>query len=75
MQMTLDRSEIDALLEALNYYLAELREEIGKTEKYEMREALKSQHALLAGVVARLEGSVADSGAGNLGAQNQSGGS
>jgi hypothetical protein len=71
MQITLDQSEIGALMGALDYYLAELREEIGKTEKYELREALKGQHALLAGVVAKLGGSTSTGGGQDQGGQSR----
>ena len=38
MQVNLDQNEVNALLTALNSYLPDLREEIGKTENYDMRE-------------------------------------
>ena len=70
MQVTLDQNEVAALLDALNSYIPQLREEIGKTENYDMREELKAQHAALAGLVAKLGGSIADSGLSDLGANN-----
>jgi hypothetical protein len=68
MQVNLDENEVTALLDALNSYIPQLREEIGKTENYDMREDLKAQEAALTGLVAKLGGSV--SGGSNLGASN-----
>ena len=68
MQVNLDQNEVTALLEALNFYIPQLREEIGKTENYDMREALKTQEAALTGLVAKLGGSLPDGS--HLGANN-----
>jgi hypothetical protein len=70
MQVNLEENEIAAVLTALNFYLPELREEIGSTENYDMRESLKAQAAALTSVVAKLGGSIADSSGPDLGAKN-----
>ena len=54
MDFVLEKTEADLLLTILNRYLSELREEIGKTENYEMRESLKGDEAKLKGMLARL---------------------
>ena len=70
MQVTLDDNEVSALLEALNYYVPQLREEIGKTENYDMRASLKAQEAALTGLVAKLGGSIATTNMPDIGAKN-----
>jgi hypothetical protein len=69
MDVKLTDNEVTALLEALNSYVPQLREEIGKTENYDMREELKAQEAVLNSVIAKLGGSVTGGGS-NLGANN-----
>ena len=46
--------ERNATRRALETYLADLREEITKTEKHEWLEALKQEKALLEGVIEQL---------------------
>jgi hypothetical protein len=70
MQANLDEGEVSALLTALNYYLPQLREEIGRTENYDMREQLKSQEQVMTALIAKLGGSIADTSGPNLGANN-----
>ena len=67
MQLNLDANEVAALLNVLNSYIPQLREEIGKTEKYEMREELKADEQTLRGIVTKLGGSVREDGGANLG--------
>lgn len=70
MQVTLTENEVSALLEALNSYLPNLREEIGKTENYEWRQSLKAQEQTLTGVIAKLGGSIANTNTPDIGANN-----
>jgi hypothetical protein len=70
MQVSLTENETSALLTALGYYIPQLREEIGKTENYDMRESLKAQEAALTALVAKLGGSISDSNSPDLGANN-----
>jgi hypothetical protein len=70
MQVTLDENETAALLAALDSYIPELREEIGKTENYDMREDLKAQEAALTALVAKLGGSISTTNSPDLGAKN-----
>jgi len=59
MQINLQDNEVAALLNALNQYIPTLREEIGKTENYDMREDLKAELAALNEVFTKLGGSTA----------------
>jgi len=52
--LTLSASERAALRSAMESYVTELRSEIGHTERYELREELKSRRMLLEGVLRRL---------------------
>lgn len=70
MQVNLNEGEVSALLEALNYYIPQLRAEIGKTENYDMREELKAQETALTALVAKLGGSISDTNTPGLGAKN-----
>ena len=70
MQVNLNESEVSALLDALSSYIPQLREEIGKTENYDMRQDLKAQESALTGLVAKLGGSIATTNNSNLGAKN-----
>ena len=49
MQVNLEQNEVTALVDALNWYIPQLREEIGKTENYDMRESLKAEERAAAG--------------------------
>ncbi len=70
MQVNLDENQVSAVLTALNYYIPQLREEIGSTEDYEMRESMKAEEAALTSVVAKLGGSIADTNLSDIGADN-----
>jgi hypothetical protein len=70
MHIDLQAEEVSALLQALYWYIPQLREEIGSTENYEMREALKAQEAALTGLVAKLGGSIAETNMPDIGADN-----
>lgn len=70
MQVNLSEDEVSALLAALNFYIPELREEIGKTENYDMRESLKAQEQALTALVSKLGGSISDTNSPDLGAKN-----
>ena len=54
--LTLSASERAAVRWAMESYVTELRSEIGHTERYELREELKSKRMLLEGVLRRLGG-------------------
>lgn len=60
MQLNLDQNEVTALVDALSQYIPSLREEIGSTEQYEMRQSLQAQQAALTGILTRLGGAVPD---------------
>jgi len=52
--LILSASERAALRSAMETYVTDLRSEIGHTERYELREELKSKRMLLEGVLRRL---------------------
>jgi hypothetical protein len=52
--LTLTACESAALRSAVESYVTDLRSEIGHTERYELREELKSRRLLLEGVLRRL---------------------
>lgn len=54
MNIELDERAARALREALDSYLADLREEIVKTEKFEWREALHQQKEVLTEIQKKL---------------------
>lgn len=54
MELELDVRELQAVQHALEVYLAELREEIVKTEKRDWKTKLHEEEDLLKGVVAKL---------------------
>ncbi len=70
MQVNLDNNEVSALIRALNFYIPELREEIGSTEDYDMRADLHAQEEALTSFLAKIGGSVADTNMPELGADN-----
>jgi hypothetical protein len=70
MQLNLDENEVAALLNVLSSYIPELREEIGKTESYDMREDLKAQKQILNGIVTKLEASSTGGREPNLGTEH-----
>jgi hypothetical protein len=70
MQINLEASEVAAVLNVLNSYIPQLREEIGKTDNYEMRQGLKAQAEMLSDIVTKLGGTVPGGEGSNLGAKN-----
>jgi hypothetical protein len=58
-QLDLDRDEAAALGRALRSYLSDLHTEIAATDGAGMREQLKAEEAVLAGILQRLGGSAA----------------
>ena len=70
MNVSLQENEVSALIGALNSYLPQLREEIGKTEDYDMRERLKAESDALTSALTKLGGSIADTNMPDLGANN-----
>ncbi|HST04657.1 MAG TPA: hypothetical protein VLQ48_07975 [Chloroflexia bacterium] len=70
MQLNLDDDEVAALLNVLSSYIPELREEIGKTESYDMREDLKAQKQTLNGIVTKLEASATGGREPNVGTEH-----
>ena len=52
--MECSRSEIDALVGVLDYYVPDLHLEIARTLNHELRERLREQEALLLALRARL---------------------
>ena len=55
MQLSLSDDEAALLQNVLDRHLSLLREEVGKTENYQMRQELKADEALLKGLIARLQ--------------------
>jgi hypothetical protein len=55
MQLSLTDEEAALLRNVLERHLSLLREEVGKTENYQMRQELKADEALLKGLIARLQ--------------------
>lgn len=70
MNVTLQQDEIDALIQALSYYIPQLREEIGSTENYDMRQSMHSQVTVLTNFLTRIGGSITDNDVPNLGSKN-----
>jgi len=58
MEIALSSAEVALLVRRLKNDLAGLREEIGKTENYEMRMEMHTDEAMLASLIQRLESSV-----------------
>lgn len=54
MELTLSATETDLLVNVLNRFVADLREEIGKTENFPMRQDLKHDEAALKAIISRL---------------------
>ena len=70
MQINLEANEVAALLNVLSSYIPQLREEIGKTENYNMREELKAQEQTLNSLISRLGGALQGNEGTNLGVKN-----
>ena len=69
MQVNLENDEAAALADALNWYIPQLREEIGKTENYDMRESLKAEETALTSVLKKIGGTLG-TGMSDIGAKN-----
>jgi hypothetical protein len=54
MDLTLDEREVGVLARVLENYLPQLREEVYKTENFEMREALKRDEEVIKSLMSRL---------------------
>ena len=54
MQLTLESNEAELLRATLERAIGELRMEIGKTENFEMRNALKHDESLMKGLLDRV---------------------
>jgi hypothetical protein len=54
MQISLSDEEANLLTAVTSQYLSDLREEIYKTETYEVKDQLKREEALLKGILGRL---------------------
>ena len=59
MNLTLTEEEATLLSEILKNHLADFREEIGKTDSYDWRVAMKHDEEVLNGLMARLQTRVA----------------
>jgi hypothetical protein len=70
MQVNFDENEVAALINALNYYLPQLREEIGRTENYDMRAQMHAEENALTSVVSKLGGSISTTNTSDIGADN-----
>ena len=54
MQLTVTHEEAQVLVDVLNAYLPELREEVYKTESFDLREQWKRRETVLKAVMTRL---------------------
>ena len=61
--LLLQPDEADLLDRILSNYLVELHSEIGHTDRYELRQALKQDRVVVAGLVAQLRAPAAGSAA------------
>jgi hypothetical protein len=55
MNLSVDERDIEVLRQALRNYVPNLREEIGKTENFEWRQAMKRDEEVLESLQARVE--------------------
>lgn len=56
MELRLESGEAELLKRVLTSYLSDLREEIGKTESYDLRQSLKRDEEQLKALLGRLGG-------------------
>jgi len=56
MDLHLEAAEAELLRRVLTSYLSDLREEIGKTEDYDMRQSLKREEEQIKSLIERLAG-------------------
>lgn len=54
MELRLEPDEADLLSRVLTSYLSDLREEVGKTEKFELRQSLKADEDRIRSIIDRL---------------------
>ena len=54
MELKLDAAETALLADILRRHLSLIREEVGKTENFQMRQELKADEAILKGILERL---------------------
>lgn len=54
MQVTMTQEEVRVLFDLLNAYLPELREEVYRTESFQLREQLRRREIILNALLARL---------------------
>jgi len=70
MQINLGAKEVTALLSVLDLYIPQLREEISKTDNYDMRQDLTGQEQTLSSLVIKLGGKASNLYDSDLGAEN-----
>ncbi len=70
MQINLESKEVTALLSVLDSYIPQLREEISKTDNYDMRQDLNAQEQTLSSLVTKLGGKVSSLDDSDLGVEN-----
>jgi hypothetical protein len=70
MQINLEAKEVTALLSVLDSYIPQLREEISKTDNYDMRQDLNAQEQTLSSLVTKLGGKVSSLDDSDLGVEN-----
>lgn len=70
MQINLEAKEVAALVSVLDLYIPQLREEISRTDNYEMRQDLTGQEQTLSSLVVKLGGKVSTLHDSDLGAEN-----
>jgi hypothetical protein len=70
MQINLGGKEVTALLSVLDLYIPQLREEISKTDNYDMRQDLSGQEQTLSSLVIKLGGKASSLHDSDLGAEN-----
>lgn len=58
MELSLDQDEEAVLQQVLEQYLPQLREEVYKTETFELREALKRREEVIKRLISRLQTAV-----------------
>lgn len=55
LRIELTTDEVSTLQEVITSYVSDLRVEVARTDRMELREALKAREALLKGLLTRLE--------------------
>jgi hypothetical protein len=54
MELTLDTKDTEVLKQVLDSYLPQLREEVFKTENFELRQALKAREEVVKSLIERV---------------------